>query len=515
MATCPSYGQPISLADLQNVFGGSSPASISEYYSGGGLVPVGTVGYFGVIPSSGLISLNHFWNASSFIPPIFAVNPNVPVVGEGSALTVYFDFISGGPLANGTVIPFTIYGTNVNENDFNGMLFSSGGGTFSFPSGTLNFVNGINANYITIPIRADGTTEGNETVTVQINAYNNPTGAFTITDDSTTPFVFDADYMVITYTFSDGRDLDTKTKVTSPALSGNWLGYAPGGTVTTQLMPNGVTVLEFGGDNTGVGLESVLVNLAAYKAYYGAASDITVSARCHWYATANSVGVQPVYLAATLYKGGTMVKDQIPNPNGPGMVPGFSWTNPTATGRLDLASGSKQITMLGGGGLGTELTSSQEFGTVYYNNATSSGLITVPNGSTGGGGGGGGGSLAGVISGGIWTAIRGTGTASVTFRADGTVTKFGTGSTSGNWYNPTTAGIGSGFYIRGVSDSGNVPLADGNWRTMTGNISFVCELDAGDYVSVYIANNPVGTGAILAGSLNLTSGTAGGGGIPP
>lgn len=54
---CPS-GQ-ISLADIQNEFGGSNPTSINEYYANGGLVPAGT----GTVPTSGQISFSDFFCA--------------------------------------------------------------------------------------------------------------------------------------------------------------------------------------------------------------------------------------------------------------------------------------------------------------------------------------------------------------------------------------------------------------------------------------------------------------------
>jgi len=53
--TLPSSG-PLSLSDIQGEFGGSNPISLSEYYAGGGLVPSGTSGTYGAVPSSGTIA---------------------------------------------------------------------------------------------------------------------------------------------------------------------------------------------------------------------------------------------------------------------------------------------------------------------------------------------------------------------------------------------------------------------------------------------------------------------------
>lgn len=60
----PSSG-PLSLADIQTEFGGSNPASLSEYYAGGAYVPAGTTGTNGAVPSSGTISIYYFYGTSS------------------------------------------------------------------------------------------------------------------------------------------------------------------------------------------------------------------------------------------------------------------------------------------------------------------------------------------------------------------------------------------------------------------------------------------------------------------
>jgi hypothetical protein len=63
--TLPTSG-PLTLADIQTEFGGSNPISLSEYYAGGGLVPSGTTGTFGAVPSSGAISIRDFYGTSAF-----------------------------------------------------------------------------------------------------------------------------------------------------------------------------------------------------------------------------------------------------------------------------------------------------------------------------------------------------------------------------------------------------------------------------------------------------------------
>lgn len=62
----PSSG-PLSLSDIQTEFGGVNPISLSEYYAGGGLVPPGTTGTFGAVPSSGTISIQNFYGTSNVV----------------------------------------------------------------------------------------------------------------------------------------------------------------------------------------------------------------------------------------------------------------------------------------------------------------------------------------------------------------------------------------------------------------------------------------------------------------
>jgi len=62
----PSSG-PLSMSQIQGEFGGSNPISLSEYYAGGGLVPSGTTGTYGAVPSSGAISIRNFYGTSKVV----------------------------------------------------------------------------------------------------------------------------------------------------------------------------------------------------------------------------------------------------------------------------------------------------------------------------------------------------------------------------------------------------------------------------------------------------------------
>lgn len=84
----PASG-PLSLTDIQTEFGGSNPISLSEYYAGGGLVPAGTTGTYGAVPSSGAISVQNFYGTSNFIPSyIENVFSTTVYNGTGSAQTI-------------------------------------------------------------------------------------------------------------------------------------------------------------------------------------------------------------------------------------------------------------------------------------------------------------------------------------------------------------------------------------------------------------------------------------------
>ena len=87
--TLPTSG-PISLNDIQTEFGGSAPTSLSEYYAGGGLVPSGTSGTNGPVPSSGPISLASFYGTSN-APTITLSNHGIVYASGGlfQAQTAY------------------------------------------------------------------------------------------------------------------------------------------------------------------------------------------------------------------------------------------------------------------------------------------------------------------------------------------------------------------------------------------------------------------------------------------
>lgn len=131
--------------------------------------------------------------------------------------------------------------------------------------------------------------------------------------------IVDADFIVITYGFTeaDGIDLDTRTKLVAPFASNTvgWardkyiydIGYLPEGEGEGEgeYQSNGVVPLAtWGNDNTGYGFESVFLNLQEIKKIYGN-SIISFECRAFWYGRRFS-GNCSLYVRA--YKGGVMSK---------------------------------------------------------------------------------------------------------------------------------------------------------------------------------------------------------------
>jgi hypothetical protein len=114
-----------------------------------------------------------------------------------------------------------------------------------------------------------------------------------------------ADFFVITYGFTNGSDLDTRTGFYEPTIPG-YVGWGQN---------SGIAQLQWGGDNTGTGVESVLFDREAFAAANPGRTSVSIDLRAMWY---GSVGTDPVTITVTSYKGGQMVKS------------GFTWTNPTA-----------------------------------------------------------------------------------------------------------------------------------------------------------------------------------------
>jgi hypothetical protein len=173
------------------------------------------------------------------------------------------------------------------------------------------------------------------------------------------PFV--PQYLMVTYQFTTGQDLDTRTRIVSPDVGQDtqpeYLGWG-----VQRVWPSSSPYLEWGGDNTGTGFESVLLYVDSLITATGA-SNMTMDLRAFWYST---VGILPINVNVTLWRGGTPVKS------------GFVWTNPTATNTYNVASDSKLITLQ----TQQASTSGQRLAVLSYNLLTGSGNLNVNDTST-------------------------------------------------------------------------------------------------------------------------------------
>ena len=169
----------------------------------------------------------------------------------------------------------------------------------------------------------------------------------------TPPFV--PQYLMITYQFTDGSDLDTRTGIITPNVGQDTQPEYLGWGVKSQ-WPSTSPYLLWGGDNKGTGFESVLLYIDNFAALYPSDPNITIDLSCFWYET---VGSNPVNVNVTLWKGGTPVQS------------GFVWTNPTAINTYNVVSDSKLITLH----TQSEITSGQRIAYLSYNIPTGTGNL--------------------------------------------------------------------------------------------------------------------------------------------
>lgn len=222
-----------------------------------------------------------------------------------------------------------------------------------------------------------------------------------------TSFTFDADYMVVTYQFIDGRDLDTRTRIVSiegttyanqlPTVpgqipAGTYIGFGQytrtpqtasyiesGNVCNVAIKPLAI----WGSDNLQQGYESTMIDFTLIPS---GQNEIVIDCRALWW---GQIGVQPVNIGFTLYKGGCMVKQ------GSSGTPAYSFTNPTATGTFTGTSSSKVITAYRtSGGLASgssdlespnvsaNLSRGQRIAVITYNRSTNIGTVDINDTTT-------------------------------------------------------------------------------------------------------------------------------------
>ena len=184
---------------------------------------------------------------------------------------------------------------------------------------------------------------GKDIVTINAQSIVSSTGCDPV-DCGVTEFTFDADYAVLTYKFSDANDLDTRSRIVEPNISmNNYLGFGAGACFPADAswsktnIPS-AAVIDWSGDNTGRGYESILIDIQKLKVLQPSMVNLVVDLRAGWFNEGEPMGVLPIEVKAIFYKGGTMLKSQpVTNPLS------YKYTNPTATNSLQVTSDSKVI----------------------------------------------------------------------------------------------------------------------------------------------------------------------------
>lgn len=121
----------------------------------------------------------------------------------------------------------------------------------------------------------------------------------------------DVDYLVVRYKWASGSDLDSHTRITNSSnatISNYAVGWYANSLahIPTNNSDEQTNLMNWAGDNTGTGQESILINISNMKERYS--SDlpnlVNVELRCGWY---GSIGGD-VYIQVDGYKNGRMSK---------------------------------------------------------------------------------------------------------------------------------------------------------------------------------------------------------------
>jgi hypothetical protein len=199
--------------------------------------------------------------------------------------------------------------------------------------------------------------DNNGTITenlTTISAFPNAGDPDTSSAASTTTTIV-ADYAVLTYNFFDGSDLDTRTYITSPSYGQNsvyeYLGWSQ-----QSKWPTTTPIIEWGGDNTGIGVESIKINLSTYK-QVNSSTNLVISCNAFWY---GRQGYQPVKMTAALYRGGSLSEYN------------YTWINSGAQQTNNIESAGVTVTRRS-----TESTElGQHIATFTYNPVTNTGSFS-------------------------------------------------------------------------------------------------------------------------------------------
>lgn len=190
---------------------------------------------------------------------------------------------------------------------------------------------------------------------------------------SNVEFTFNADWIMVTYKFTDGLDLDTRSRIVTPNIGQVTQPDMVGWGYPADEWPIGDAnpIIAWAGDNLGTGFESVLIDINRLKTLYPSTTGMVADFRAFWY---NEPGIEPVFGAFTLWKGGVPVLQPAE----------FTWTNPTATKEKDIGSASLVIPPGIPDGFDEASTTGYRLVTLTYNITTGVGVLnnadtTTPN----------------------------------------------------------------------------------------------------------------------------------------
>lgn len=261
---------------------------------------------------SEILNYNRFKSSSLGYAQTFQTNPEIArnIIDNIPAEQLYYITSSVSVVNEGEIVTFVINTVNVKSNtilywDITGV--SAADFDEDVLSGTVTIID--NTATFSLLLTTDNLTEGIETITLNLRSISaeSPIVAQAFVDINDTSFSILADYIVIEYAFADGEDLDTRTRIVTPPI-GTYVGW--GFDYPTN------NIVEWSGDNTGIGRESILLNIVNFKNSFSGIAEMLIDCRAQWF---REVGAAPVGLNITLYKGGLMVQEE------------FGWDNPTAT----------------------------------------------------------------------------------------------------------------------------------------------------------------------------------------
>ncbi|MEK9698026.1 MAG: hypothetical protein VW270_19815, partial [Candidatus Poseidoniales archaeon] len=226
-----------------------------------------------------ILEIQYFTANAEFKYTSYEIVPigTAPVIPYIPAPTISLTASSTSNVPNNTDVTFTWETTNASQVSIN-----NGVGIVTSPNGRLDvtvvFGDETSRTYTATAIGSGG--EQSADITIE------RTQAAT------------ADFFLATYQFTDGRDLDTRTSVVSPTGYGVTVGFG-----LSDSIPN--AGIEWGGDNTGTGVESILFTKSDFVTNNAGINTISMDLRAGWYVSGD-VGFQPVVVNVTSFVGGAM-----------------------------------------------------------------------------------------------------------------------------------------------------------------------------------------------------------------